>query len=320
MAKTVDADADAAGPGPGSGHAHGPTVSLRAVERQGHKWRLGIIAGAMGLVAILEVIGGVVTGSLALLADAAHASTDVGSVLLALYATHVAWKAAASPHKTFGYYRAEILAAFANAVFLVVLALFLVVEAIERLREPSAVDGLTVTAFAAAIAGAEAIGLVMLHRAQGESLNIRSAFLHLVGDLASTIGVALSGILIHLYGVLWVDPLITVAIAVLIVYWAYDLIRETSHILMEGSPREIDAEHVRRRLKDIKGVDTVHDLHVWTLTSGMNTMSAHVVADHRDPDPKLMMRVRARLLEDFGLEHVTIQLEDPEVHCGEAHD
>lgn len=279
------------------------------------------MAIAMGTVAIAEAIGGYVTGSLALMADAAHALTDVLSLILALLATHLVAKSVESPKKSFGYYRAEILAAFANAVFLGVLGVFIIIEAVERSVDPVAVDGGHTAIFAGIILGIEMIGAFVLYRLQGESLNMRSAFVHLMGDMVSTVGVLLSGLAIAFLGAgyLWLDPAVSIGIALLLGFWAIRLIQETAHILMEGTPYEIDLDEVRRSVEGLDGIKEVHDLHVWTLTSGFHTMSAHVVADHCDPMPELGARVRTAVYDAFGLGHVTIQIEDPCNRCEGPH-
>ncbi len=300
------------------GHRHGALATERARR---HRAPLALLAAAMGIIAAVEAVGGWITGSLALLADAAHALTDTLAVGLSLLAVSVVSRAAESATKSFGYYRAEILAAFANAVFLGVLAVFIVIEAVERLLSPEPVQGGAAAVIAILILGVEAMGLVALRNVQGESLNARSAFLHLLGDVMSTIGVAGAGALIHFGGTgfLWVDATVSIAIALLLGFWALRLLQDTGHILMEGTPPELDPERIRRAALEVGGVQGVHDLHVWSLTSGLHSMSAHVVADHCDPNPELVRRLRERMHRDFDLGHVTIQLEDPCNPCGEAH-
>jgi cobalt-zinc-cadmium efflux system protein len=206
-------------------------------------------------------------------------------------------------------------------VILGALAIFIIAEAIGRLVNPSAVDGYLVMLFAGVILAVEGIGIAVLSRVQGESLNARSAFLHLVGDVASTIGVLVVGVVIHFGGMgfSWLDAVVSGLIAALLVYWAFRLIRESGHILMEGTPGEIDPESVRREIVRIEGVREVHDLHLWTLTSGLHTMSAHVVADHADPRPDIAEAVRHHIKEHFGLKHATVQLEDPRRTCADTH-
>jgi cobalt-zinc-cadmium efflux system protein len=163
--------------------------------------------------------------------------------------------------------------------------------------------------------------LTMLYRVKSESLNLKSAFFHLLGDLMATIGVLLSGLAIGFGGDnwLWLDPFMSIAIAALLGFWAIRLIQETAHILMEGTPYEIDIDEVRRVVEAMDGIREMHDLHIWTLTSGFHTMTAHVVADHPDPSPSLGTQVREALYERFGLGHVTIQVEDPERPCEGPH-
>ncbi len=304
-----------------SSGTHSHTFAFHIERAKQHRWRLGLLAFAMGSIAAIEAAGGILSGSLALLADAAHSATDSLALFVALIATHVVTRAAHAG-KTFGYHRAEILAAFANAVVLVALAAYIIFEAIRRLAENRAVDGALVTYFGFTILVIEIVGLLLLRRIQGESLNARSAFLHLAADLVSTLGVIAAGVAIHLGGAAfyWTDPVISAGIALLLAYWAYRLIKETGHILMEGTPGDIDPDRVRRFLEGLEGIKSVHDLHVWTLTSGLHTMSAHVVADHFDPRPEIAQNVRTRLTSQFGLGHTTIQLEDPRWPCEGPHE
>jgi cobalt-zinc-cadmium efflux system protein len=320
-AHPAPADGNAQGGGGSAPPSHSHTFAFHVERAKKHRWRLGVMAFAMGTIALVELVGGLITGSLALLADAAHAATDSLALFLALFATHLVTRAAHAG-KTFGYHRAEILAAFANAVVLVALAVFIVVEAVGRLVEPRPVDGLLVTYFGVAILLVEVVGIVVLKRIQGESLNARSAFLHLLGDLVSTLGVITTGVVIHFGGAafLWSDPVVSVGIALLLGYWALRLIRETGHILMEGTPVEVDAAQLREALVDMQGIESVHDLHVWTLTSGLHSMSVHIVADHHDPRPEIALVARRTMAREFGLEHVTIQVEDPRWPCEVPHE
>lgn len=301
------------------GHDHGVTIARRARR---HSVPLALLAAAMGLVAIGEAVGGTITGSLALLADAAHAMTDVLSLSLALAATWMVARASASPQKTFGYYRAEILAAFANAVLLGVLAVFIVIEAIERAAGGAIIDGAQTATIGVVVLGLETVGLFVLHRIQGESLNARSAFLHLLGDATSTMGVIVAGVVIAVAGNgwAWLDAAVSFGIAALLGFWAIRLIQETSHILMEGTPPELDPALIRTTMESIEGVESVHDLHVWSLTSGFHSLSAHVVADHCDPHPNVASGVREMLERVYDLGHVTVQLEDPCNPCTDVHD
>ncbi len=285
------------------------------------RWRLGLLAAAMATVALVEFVGSLITGSLALLADAAHAVTDSLALFLALIATHMVTRAAHA-RKTFGYHRAEILAAFANAVVLAALGVFIVVEAIGRLLEPRPIDGGLVTVFGSLVLIVEIVGMGVLSRVQKESLNVRSAFLHLLGDFTSTLAVIGAGLIIRFGGArfYWTDPVVSLLIALLLGYWAYRLIRESGHILMEGTPSEVDPEAVREFLEAFDGVKSVHDLHVWTLTSGVHTMSAHIVTDHERPRAEIAHMVRAQMASHFGLDHVTVQLEDPRHPCEAPHD
>jgi cobalt-zinc-cadmium efflux system protein len=286
----------------GAGHTH-PHAHDRNAQSARLKWVLAIT----GTFMVAEAVGGVLSGSLALLADAGHMFTDAGALALSLFAMRVAQRPA-SPEKTYGYVRFEILAALLNGATLVVIAGLIVFEAWDRLRDPVAVDGTILVVVAAIGLLVNVAGAMLLHRHAGESLNVRGAYLHVLGDLMGSVGALGAGFVILLTGWTPADPLISVGIALLILYSSWNLVREAADVLMEGAPRHVDMNAVVRELRDVEGLEEVHDVHVWTLTSGFVALSAHGVIDdpamHRRILEEIQRRMRAR-----GIEHVTFQLE-----------
>jgi cobalt-zinc-cadmium efflux system protein len=257
---------------------------------------------------IAEAIGGWWTNSLALLADAGHMFTDVAAMTMTLAAI---WFAArpATPKKTFGYYRLEILAAFVNGVALVLLSFFVVYEAFERLARPTEIKGLELTFVAV---GGLAVNLVcakLLHGDHAHDLNLRAAWLHVVGDALGSVAAITAGILIVAFGWAWADAVGSVIISAIIVYGAWNLIRESVNVLLEGTPAHINVRAVEESVRATGNVADVHDLHVWTITSGIVALSVHVIHDPGVSQKELLASLRDRLRNDFGIDHVTIQLE-----------
>lgn len=298
-------------------HSHGRSASSK---------RLAITLALVLAYMIAEVIGGLVSGSLALLADAGHMFSDAASLGLALFAIRVARKPP-TPEKTYGYHRAEILAALVNGATLVAIAIFIVIEAWERIQEPPEVRGGLLLAVAAGGLAVNLAGLWILRGGHEESLNVRGAWLHVLGDTLGSVQAIVAGLLIWLYGWHWVDPVASVLIAVLVTWSAWALLRETVDVLMEGTPKHIDLEAVRAAITGLEGAEAVHDLHVWTITSGMESLSAHVRTSVRR-GPGLLREIREVLHRRFGIDHATIQLEAegyddrdcvPSAACDDAH-
>src|SRR4051812_10250957 len=259
----------------GHGHGHGHAQSTSAAA---HRWRLVVVLSLTVGVLVVEVVGAVLSGSLALLADAGHMATDAAGIALALFAIWMAGKPA-SAQRTFGYQRTEILAAAANAVVLLALSAYILYEAVRRFGDPKPVGGTVM--FVAATVGlvANMIGLWLLRRGQAESLNLRGAYLEVLGDLLGSVAVIVAAIVIELSGWTTVDPIVSVVIALLIVPRTWSLLREAVDILLEAVPKGVDLQEVRRHLLEAPGVIDVHDLHAWTITSGVPVLSAHVVVE-----------------------------------------
>lgn len=285
----------------GGGHEHG---GRREVDRRGLKVVLGLTATFM----VVEFVGGWLSNSLALLADAAHMLTDVAALSLSLFALSFA-RRPATPTKSYGYLRFEILAALVNGATLIVLAAFIVVEAVRRFREPSAIDSglMLVVAVVGLLVNAVAAGL--LHRSAGHSLNVRGAYLHVLGDLLGSVAAITAALVILWTGWVLADPIISIAVALLILFSSWKLVRESVDILLEAVPPHIDLAEVHRAIAEVDGVEQVHDLHVWTLTSGYIAMSGHAAVADPAETRRILDEIHHRLHEEFGIAHITIQLE-----------
>jgi cobalt-zinc-cadmium efflux system protein len=303
----------------GAGHGH---HDGRAVDRA----RLTIVLAVTVGVVVVELVGAWVSGSLALLADAGHMVTDAAAVAVALSASYVATRPATS-RRTFGLHRAEILAALVNALVLLGVCGFLAVEGVRRLTEPSPVETVPMLVFAVVGLLANTTSLSLLVRRKHESLNMRGAYLEVLGDLVGSGLVVLAALVIMATGFTRADPIASLAIAVLILPRSLGLLRDAVLVLLETTPAHLDLDDVREHLREVAGVVDVHDLHAWTITSGMPSLSAHVTVT----DACLAERGVGPLLDDFSgcvaahfdVDHVTFQIE-PESHrdhehLGEAH-
>jgi cobalt-zinc-cadmium efflux system protein len=257
---------------------------------------------------LVELVGGLVANSLALLADAGHMLSDAAALVLSLLAMWIA-RRPPTARRTFGYYRAEILAALVNGAALVAISIYVFVEAYFRFRSPPRVMGAWMMAIAVGGLLVNVAGLVILHGARNDSLNVHGAWLHVLGDAAGSVGTIVAGGLIWALGWNWADPLASVLIGVLIILSSWQLLQETVAVLMESSPAHIDVDEVRDAIVSFEGVTGVHDLHVWTITSGLHSLSAHVSVRDDLPAADLLQRVRQRLHDRFGIDHLTIQLE-----------
>lgn len=257
---------------------------------------------------VVEVVGGIVSGSLALLADAVHMLSDNVALALALVAAWLATKPA-TPERTYGYKRAEVLAALANGVLLVALAIWIFIEAAMRLRDPGDVLGGWMLAIALIGLVVNVAAGVVLSRARSHSLNVEAAFRHVFADLLGSLGVAIAAIVILATGWVEADPLVSILIGVLVLASAWSILRDSTEILLESTPRGIDAGELGRRLAAAPGVVEVHDLHVWTITSGFPALSAHVLVRPGE-DCHARRRELERLLHDeFGIGHTTLQVD-----------
>jgi len=296
----------------GSGHAHGHSHGAGQTVTGSYRRALTVVLVISLSIAVAEVVGAIVTGALVLFADAAHMAADAAAIGLSLLA---AWFASrpATGRRTFGYARAEILAAMANALLLLAMAGAIFVTAAGRLTSPPAVSSGLLIAFGVGALAANACSLLVLRSGQAESLNVRAAFLEVAADALGAAAVIATGIIISATGFTLIDPIASLAIAVLILPRTWRLLKEAVDILLEASPEGIDLTDIRRHMCDLPGIRDVHDLHVWTITSGLPVFSAHVVVD-----PEVIERGRSAIMLDqlqdclrghFDVEHSTFQLE-----------
>jgi cobalt-zinc-cadmium efflux system protein len=286
-------------------HAHSHATDTRAARsKRKLLWVLALTAA----YTVAEALGGWTSGSLALLADAGHMLTDVAALALALAAVWFSSRPATSS-KTFGYYRLEILAALINGVALTVIALLVFYEAYDRFYSPR---GVRTSVMIPVAVGGLIVNLIcarLLHGDHHDDLNIRGAWLHILGDALGSVGAIIAGVLMSLYGWYQADSLFSALIALLIVWSSWHLIRESTNVLLEGTPSHINLASVEEAIRETAGVEDVHDLHVWTITSGREALSAHVIHAHGVVQHDLLKSLRAKLHERFGVDHLTIQME-----------
>lgn len=294
---------------PGGGHhSHAAHASVRSL-------RLALALTAALLV--VEVAGGFLSNSIALLADAGHMLTDVAALALSLF---VAWfsRQPGTAQKSYGYLRWEILAAFLNGAALLLISAAIVVESVMRFRDPEPIAGGLMLVVAAAGLLVNVISAVVLRPASQANMNVRGAYLHVLGDLLGSVGVVVAAILVHYTGWLQADPIASILTTALIVRGAWGLVRESVDILLEGAPAHIDLVAVRAQLGAIPGIESVHDLHVWSVTPRMVAMSAHAIV--RDPTAQQHILEHVHdAMGLFGISHVTVQLEQSEMAEREAH-
>ena len=289
---------------------------MRAASRRSLTLALGLTLGYM----VAQIVGGILSQSLALLADAGHMATDGAAILLAILALWVAGRPP-SITRTFGFQRTEVLAAFINALSLWAIVGWIMVEAYQRFTDPPEIQvgimlgvgigGLLVNLAVAAV----------LHRSAQDSLNVQGAFLHVIGDLLSSLGVVAAGLVILVFGWNMADPILSVVIGVLILISSGRLLWKASHVLMEGTPAHLNLHQLCQRLEGVEGVTGVHDIHAWSITTGYDALSAHVTADRtgeRTSD-QVLQNLREIASREFGISHVTIQLEDSSGGCPEDH-
>lgn len=257
---------------------------------------------------LAEIIGGVVSHSLALLADAGHMFSDVAALGLSLVAAWLTQRPRTS-QRTFGYHRAEILAALVNGAALVAVSIYIFVEAFQRLRSPHEVQGPLMMAVAFGGLIINLIALKILHGGRHDNLNVRGAWLHVMSDALGSIGAIVAGVFVWTKGWYWVDPVASIVIGVLVIYSSWRLLCEAVSVLMESAPNGIDVDEVRNSITDTNGVTGVHDLHVWTITSGFEALSAHVVTRDGHSHAELLAELRGTLHDRFGIDHITIQIE-----------
>lgn len=283
-------------------HRHGARANQRRLL-------IALVLAAAYMLA--EVVGGLLSGSLALLADAGHMVSDVVALALSLLAIRIANRPA-TPRRTYGYLRTEILAALANGAVLVALSIIILFEAVERLGAPTEVLGAPMLIVAVGGLVVNLVGLAVLSGGRSDSLNLRGAWLHVLSDALGSVGAIAAGALVMAFGWYWADPLASILIAGLIIHASWSLLREAVAVLMEEAPAHIDVSEVQQAIREIDGVMAVHDLHVWTITSGMVSLSGHVVAAEGTEHGKLLQEISDLLHQRFEIGHATIQVEPPD--------
>jgi cobalt-zinc-cadmium efflux system protein len=286
-------------------HAHGHHAhDHRSGSRRALLWVLGLTLA----FTVVEVAGGIWTDSLALLADAGHMLSDNIAITIALVAVTLA-RRPSTPARSFGMQRAEILAAFVNGLTLVLVSGWIVWEAVQRFRNPPEILGGWMLVVALAGLAVNGISAVILLRSEGESLNVEAALRHVIADLLGSAGVLVAAVIILATGWTLVDPIVSIAIALLIVASAWGVLRDSTGILMEQTPPNIDAAAVAQAIVSVPGVSSVHDLHVWRITSGFDALAAHVLVGRGEDCHGLRREIERRLESEFDITHTTLQVD-----------
>lgn len=299
------------------GHAgHAAGHDQRGLAMKNRK-RLLLVALAGTVVMAAEIAGGLAANSLVLLADAGHYATDVGAVLLALIA--VSWTLRpANRNRTYGHQRAEVIAAFVNALVLWAVSAYFLWEAYARLRSPPEVHGPLVMAVGGLTLVAN-VGLALALRAgSGHNLNVRAAYVHILSDVLGSAAALVAGALVHYKGWHVADPLLTLFVTLLILVFTFRLTRQTLHILMQGTPARIDADAVARDLRAMPNVRDIHDLHIWQIGTGLDALTVHVHLKGPPQNADLSFDIARHLRDTYRIGHVTVQVEDPSGHCDSA--
>jgi cobalt-zinc-cadmium efflux system protein len=286
----------------GAGHSHGTAV--------GHQGRLRLVLAITLAILVTEVVGALLSGSLTLLADAGHMLMDAGGLVLALLAIRFGQRSP-SQARTFGYLRLEILAAAVNALLLFAVAVFVIAEGVRRLIHPPEVASGIMLAFGVVALCGNACSLLLLRRGQGESLNIRGAFLEVLSDFLGAGAVIAAAVIIAVTGFERADPIASLLIGVMIIPRTWQLLRQVTDVLLEATPKDVDLDEVRRHMLATHGVIDVHDLHAWAITSGVNVLSAHVVVSVGRLGGPVLDQLGECLADHFDIEHSTFQIEPP---------
>jgi cobalt-zinc-cadmium efflux system protein len=276
-------------------------------SRSGQQKNLLIVLLMTGTFMVIEVVGGLFTGSLALLADAGHMLTDVAALGLSAFAMWMAAKPS-TPEKSYGYHRAEILAAVTNAVVLLLLAIWILYEAYRRVFELPHVLGVPMLLIGLVGLAVNVASMKLLVDESESSLNVRSAYLEVLSDAISSFGVILGGGIIWVTGWVFIDPLLSAGISIFIVWRTWGLLSQAVHVLMEGVPTHLNAKEVGQAMAGVPGVKGIHDLHIWTITSGLDALSSHVVVSVGEDRDAVLGHLQSLLRDRFGIDHVTLQI------------
>ncbi len=289
----------------GHSHSHDHSHHHGGSNKSALKWAFFLISTYM----IVEVIGGIMTNSLALLSDAGHMLSDAAALGLSYVALTFGQRAASSK-KTYGYKRFEILAAFINGITLMAISVYIFFEAYQRLINPPEVisGGMLIISILGLVVNIVA-AFILMRGDKDENLNVRSAFLHVIGDMLGSVGAIIAALFIMFYGWNLADPIASIIVAILIIISGYRVTRDSFHILMEGAPLNMDIQEVKNRLLSLDEVREVHDLHVWSITSDFPALSCHLVIDQDEDYQMILSKAKKLLLDEFHLHHVTIQID-----------
>ncbi|ACF14643.1 cation diffusion facilitator family transporter [Chloroherpeton thalassium ATCC 35110] len=293
---------------------HNYRIHLEKLKRN-RKARKGLGFASILTITIFfaEVIGGWLSGSLALMADAGHMATDILSLAISYAAAVIAQKPA-TPNRSYGHYRVEILAALVNGLLLVLIATYICFEAYERLHIVREINAAEMFGFGIVGLLANIISAFFLYKSQGESVNIKAAYIHVLSDLLGSVAVILGAIGIFFTGFTILDPILSFIISLLILKSAWEIIVESVDILLEGVPRNIDISRIESSLRSLSHIKDLHDLHVWAITSGVNALSCHVLIDDYTNSREILLGINKMLKEKYDIDHITIQLEDSHVN------
>jgi cobalt-zinc-cadmium efflux system protein len=295
--------------GGGHGHSHGFGAHALEARREDSRQRLVVALGINVVLLVAEAVGGILTGSLAVLADAGHLLSDVGSIVLALIAARLAARPA-SGRRTFGYQRSEVLAALANGLLLVVVSVGIGIAAIGRLSDPPGIAGGGVLALGLLGLLGNAAATVYLARGERADINLEGVLRHSFADALGSLGVVIAGAWVLLGGSDIVDPIVGLLISVLVLFSSWRLIKEPFDVLMESAPADLDVDGMGAAICRVPGVRSVHDLHVWTVTAGFPALAAHVVVARGSERDLIRQQLELELDENFGIEHTTLQMEE----------
>ncbi|WP_195575598.1 cation diffusion facilitator family transporter [Paenibacillus sp. 1001270B_150601_E10] len=302
-------------------HSHGHHDHAHGISRQGNRKGLLIAFLITVTIMVLEFAGGLITNSLALLSDSGHMLSDASSLLLSLIAVSFAARPPSS-NKTYGYYRFEILAAFINGITLFVVAGYIIYEAIERFVDPPKVASGTMMIIAVIGLLANLLSAWSLMRKGNveDNINVKSAYLHVIGDALGSVGAIIAGLLMLLFGWYIADPIISVVVALLILKSAWGVLQQSTHILMEGTPVGMNQADIQKSLRAIAGVVDVHDLHIWSITSNMDSFSCHIVIEDTADSQTVLQEAILMMAEQYHIEHTTIQVETSRIHHESLHE
>ena len=295
--------------------AHNHNDHNRLESQSVNQKRLTLVLAITVTFTVVEVVGGVLSNSLALLSDAGHMIMDSAAILLSLFAVRLSMRPP-SDKNTYSLVRIEIVAAFINGITLVGIALYIFYEAFQRIEEPPEIKAGMMLVVALGGMAANIIGAYILHGASHDNLNIKGAYMHILGDLAGSLGAVVGGVIVLTTGWTLADPIVSVLIALLIIRSSMVLLKDSLHVLMEGAPPHLDSREIVEKINSVTGVQAVHDFHIWSLTTGVVLLTAHVGVHERESAIPILEQITRMLEQDYGLHHVTIQVEDPNSgHC-----